>query len=78
MQPIPYGRQSIDDEDIRAVMDVLHSDWLTTGPKVDEFEMSICDYCGCQYAVAVNSETSALDIAIQSQENEVLFKSPSQ
>ena len=68
MQPIPYGRQSIDEEDIRAVNDVLNSDWLTTGPKVDEFERSICDYCGCQNAVAVNSGTSALDIAIQSLE----------
>ena len=68
MQPIPYGRQSINEEDIRAVFDVLHSDWLTTGPKVDEFERSICDYCGCQHAVAVNSGTSALDIAIQSLE----------
>ncbi len=66
MQPIPYGRQSINDEDIRAVNEVLHSDWLTTGPKVDEFERSISDYCGCQHAVAVNSGTSALDIAIQS------------
>jgi len=68
MQLIPYGRQSIDEEDIRAVMEVLHSDWLTTGPKVDEFERSISDYCGCHNAVAVNSGTSALDIAIQSLE----------
>ncbi len=68
MQPIPYGRQSIDEDDVRAVIDVFHSDWLTTGPKVDEFERSICDYCGCQHAVAVNSGTSALDIAIQSLE----------
>jgi len=68
MQPIPYGRQSIDEEDIRAVNAVLKSDWLTTGPKVDEFERSICDYCGCKHAVAVNSGTSALDIAMQSLE----------
>ena len=68
MQPIPYGRQSIEEEDVNAVNEVLHSDWLTTGPKVDEFERSICDYCSCQYAVAVNSGTSALDIAIQSLE----------
>lgn len=63
---IPYGRQSIDEEDIRAVKEVLSSDWLTTGPKVPEFEGSICDYCACRHAVAVNSGTSALDIAIQS------------
>ena len=68
MQLIPYGRQSIDKDDIRAVNNVLNSDWLTTGPKVDEFEKSICNYCGVQYAVAVNSGTSALDIAIQSLE----------
>jgi len=68
MNPIPYGHQSIDENDIRSVLDVLHSDWLTTGPKVEEFERSICDYCGCQHAVAVNSGTSALDIAIQSLE----------
>jgi len=68
MNPIPYGHQSIDEEDIRAVIDVLHNDWLTTGPKIKEFERSICDYCGCQHAVAVNSGTSALDIAIQSLE----------
>jgi UDP-4-amino-4,6-dideoxy-N-acetyl-beta-L-altrosamine transaminase len=66
MKPIPYGRQSIDENDICAVTDVLRSDWLTTGPKVEEFERSICDYCGSQHAVAVNSGTSALDIAIQS------------
>ena len=66
MKPIPYGRQSVDEEDIRAVTDVLRGDWLTTGPKVEEFEHAICDYCGCQYAVAVNSGTSALDIAVQS------------
>lgn len=66
MNPIPYGRQSIDEADIREVFEVLHSDWLTTGPKIDEFERSISDYCGSKYAVAVNSGTSALDIAIQS------------
>jgi UDP-4-amino-4,6-dideoxy-N-acetyl-beta-L-altrosamine transaminase len=66
MNQIPYGRQSIDEEDVRGVVEVLQSDWLTTGPNVDEFERSICDYCGCQHAVAVNSGTSALDIAIQS------------
>jgi UDP-4-amino-4,6-dideoxy-N-acetyl-beta-L-altrosamine transaminase len=68
MQPIPYGRQSIDEDDIRAVNEVLRSEWLTTGPKVPEFERSICDYCRCTNAVAVNSGTSALDIAIQSLE----------
>jgi len=62
---IPYGHQSIDENDIREVDEVLTSDWLTTGPKVPEFEGSICDYCACKYAVAVNSGTSALDISVQ-------------
>jgi len=66
MLPIPYGRQTIDDEDIAGVNEVLRSDWLTTGPKIDEFERSICRYCSCPHAVAVSSGTSALDIAIQS------------
>jgi UDP-4-amino-4,6-dideoxy-N-acetyl-beta-L-altrosamine transaminase len=68
MKMIPYGRQSVSDDDVREVIDVLHSDWLTTGPKVDEFESSICNYCGCTHAVAVTSGTSALDIASQSLE----------
>jgi len=63
---LPYGRQSIDDDDISAVEEVLKSDWLTTGPKVPEFEERFCEYIGCKYAVAVNSGTSALDIAVAS------------
>jgi UDP-4-amino-4,6-dideoxy-N-acetyl-beta-L-altrosamine transaminase len=64
MHPLPYGRQFIDDDDINAVVATLKSDWLTTGPKVDEFEKAICDYTGAKHAVAVNSGTSALDIAV--------------
>jgi len=60
---IPYGRQSISDDDIKAVVDVLKSDYLTQGPVVPEFEKSICKYTGASYAVAVNSGTSALHIA---------------
>lgn len=60
---IPYGRQSIDEEDIQAVIDVLRSDYLTTGPKVTEFEQKVADYVGVKYAVAVNSGTAALHIA---------------
>jgi UDP-4-amino-4,6-dideoxy-N-acetyl-beta-L-altrosamine transaminase len=60
---IPYGRQEISDADIKAVIDVLHSDYLTQGPTVPAFENSIADYCGVPYAVAVNSATSALHIA---------------
>ncbi len=60
---IPYGRQSINDQDIEAVVRVLRSDWLTTGPKIKEFEDKVARYCGAKYAVAVNSATSALHIA---------------
>jgi len=61
---IPYGKQNIDEEDIKAVVEVLKSDWITTGPKVEEFEKAIANYVGAKYAVAVNSGTSALDIAV--------------
>ena len=57
---LPYGRQSIDDEDVAAVVDVLTSDWLTTGPKVREFEQSIAQYVGAAHAVAVSNGTAAL------------------
>lgn len=60
---IPYGRQSIDEEDIQAVVDVLRSDYLTTGPKVTEFEQAVADYVGAKYAVAVSNGTAALHIA---------------
>ncbi|MEJ6473085.1 UDP-4-amino-4,6-dideoxy-N-acetyl-beta-L-altrosamine transaminase [Pseudoalteromonas piscicida] len=60
---IPYGKQSIDQADIDAVIDVLQSDWLTQGPKVPEFEQKLCEYTGADRAVAVNSATSALHIA---------------
>lgn len=60
---IPYGRQSISQEDIHAVIEVLRSDFLTQGPTVPKFEKAIADYCGAAHAVAVNSATSALHIA---------------
>ena len=60
---IPYGRQSISDEDIQAVVDVLKSDFLTQGPAVPAFERAVAAYCGAAHAVAVNSATSALHIA---------------
>ena len=60
---IPYGRQSINDEDIEAVSEVLKSDWLTTGPKVEEFEKEFAQYVGGKYAVAVSSGTAGLHIA---------------
>ena len=58
---IPYGRQSISDEDIHAVSEALRADWITRGPKVQEFEEAVAEYCGAKYAVAFNTGTSALD-----------------
>lgn len=60
---IHYGRQSINEADIQAVVDVLRSDWLTQGPMVPRFEESVAAYCDSRHAVAVNSATSALHIA---------------
>jgi perosamine synthetase len=57
---LPYGRQSIDESDIEAVVDVLRSDWLTTGPKVAEFEEQFAAYVGSKYAVSFSSGTAAL------------------
>jgi len=61
---IPYGRQCIDEDDIAAVVDVLRSDWLTTGPKVAEFEEAIAQFVGAKHAVAVSSGTAALHAAM--------------
>jgi len=61
---IPYGRQTIEEEDIQAVVEVLRSDWLTTGPKVEAFEKTFADYVGAKYAVAVSSGTAALHSAM--------------
>lgn len=58
--PLPYGRQSIEEEDIRAVVEVLRSDWLTTGPKVGEFEEAFAARVGAKYAVSFSSGTAAL------------------
>jgi UDP-4-amino-4,6-dideoxy-N-acetyl-beta-L-altrosamine transaminase len=60
---IPYGKQSINQQDIDAVVDVLKSDFLTQGPMVPAFEEAITKYTGANYALAVNSATSALHIA---------------
>jgi perosamine synthetase len=60
---LPYGRQSVDEADIQAVVDVLRSDWLTTGPKVAEFEESFAARVGAKYAVSFSSGTAALHAA---------------
>ena len=57
---LPYGHQWIDQDDIKAVSEVLQSDWITQGPKVEEFENNFAKYVGARYAVAVNSGTAAL------------------
>ncbi len=57
---LPYGRQSLDDEDIQAAVDVLKSDWLTTGPKVGEFEERFAAWVGTKHAVSFSSGTAAL------------------
>jgi len=57
---IPYGHQCINNTDITEVVNVLKSDWITQGPKVNEFEENLAKYCGCKYSVVFNSGTSAL------------------
>jgi len=57
---LPYGRQSLDEDDIRAVVEVLKSDWLTTGPKVAEFEEAFGEWVGARFAVSFSSGTAAL------------------
>lgn len=63
---IPYGRQSITEEDIKAVVDVLQADYLTTGPKVAEFEDKFAKYVDAKYAVAVSNGTAALHLCAMS------------
>ncbi|MBS4096878.1 MAG: UDP-4-amino-4,6-dideoxy-N-acetyl-beta-L-altrosamine transaminase [Sulfuricella sp.] len=60
---IPYARQDVDDADIRAVVEVLNSDWLTQGPAIERFEQSVADYCGVKYAVATCNATAALHLS---------------
>jgi perosamine synthetase len=57
---LPYARQSITEDDIHSVVDVLRSDWLTTGPKVDEFEEKFAAWVGAKHAVSFSSGTAAL------------------
>lgn len=76
---IPYGKQNITDKDIATVVDVLKSDFITQGPRVQQFEQAIADYCQAQHVVAANSATSALHIACQAlnlQQGDWLWTSP--
>ena len=76
---IPYGKQTIDQSDIDSVIEVLNSDFLTTGPKVPEFENLISKYTGSKYTIAFNSATSALHIAclaIGISDKDIVWTSP--
>ena len=64
MKDIPYGCQCIDDADITAVVEALRAEWLTTGPKVAEFEEVFAGYVGAKYAIAVSNGTAALHAAM--------------
>ena len=61
---LPYGRQQVDEADIEVIVQVLRSNWLTTGPKVAEFERAFADFVGAQEAVAVSNGTAALHAAM--------------
>ncbi|MFT6385084.1 MAG: dTDP-4-amino-4,6-dideoxygalactose transaminase, partial [Bacteroidia bacterium] len=64
MKNIPYGRQNITQEDLNAVAETLQGDFLTQGPKVQEFEQKFAQYVGAKYAVAVTNATAGLHIAV--------------
>jgi perosamine synthetase len=57
---IPYGRQCIDDDDIQSVVDVLKSDFITTGPMIDKFEEAVAEFSNTDFGVAVSNGTAAL------------------
>lgn len=62
---LPFSRPSIDEGDIAAVVEVLRSGWITTGPKNAEFEEKFCDYTGCDQAVALSSATAGMHLALK-------------
>ena len=78
MNFIPYGKQNIDKDDIEAVIEILNSDYLTTGPKVKEFEDKICEFTDAKYAVAVANGTAALHLAsiVLLNENDKVLTTP--
>ena len=61
---LPYGHQTLTEDDLQAVLDVLRSDWITTGPKIDEFEEVFAAYVGSKHAVSFSSGTAALHGAV--------------
>jgi UDP-4-amino-4,6-dideoxy-N-acetyl-beta-L-altrosamine transaminase len=79
MTHIPYGRQTISEDDISAVVEVLRSDWLTQGPAVERFEQAVATYCGAPHASAVCNATCALHVAYRALElgpGDMLWTSP--
>ena len=75
---IPYSKQSINSKDIKAVKEVLKSDFLTSGPQTSIFEKNISSYVNSKYAICVNSATSALHIACLSlglKKNDIIWTS---
>ncbi len=76
---LPYGRQTIEEEDLRAVEEVLRSAWLTQGPQVVELEKALAERCGARHAVAVSSGTAALHLAalaVGIRPGDVVFTTP--
>lgn len=72
---IPYGKQTIEQDDIDTVIKTLQSDFLTTGPKIQEFEDAISSYCGAKYTVSVSNGTAALhliSLALLNKDDKVL------
>ena len=66
MTILPYGRQTIDDDDIAAVTEVLRSDWLTTGPKLEAFERDLATTLSAKHVVACSNGTAALHLTMLS------------
>src|SRR4030065_1916214 len=62
---LPFSLPIIEEEEISEVLDVLKSGWVTTGPKVKLFEREFAEYIGCKHAIAVNSCTAALHLALE-------------
>jgi dTDP-4-amino-4,6-dideoxygalactose transaminase len=79
MKAIPYGRQEITEDDIKAVTEALQADFLTQGPRILKFEQEFADYVGADYAVAVSNGTAALHLAVLAlgiKEDEYVICSP--
>ncbi len=78
MNFIPYGKQSIDEDDIKAIVETLKSDFLTTGPKIKEFEENLANYCNAKYCVVVSNGTAALHLAslVLLNENDKVLTTP--